>query len=62
LFNFECDGFNQPYDDCLYVALNHQDLYTHFGDVWPEMLSFIRTGRFTSSANSGSSGTACSAF
>jgi hypothetical protein len=50
-FRVECDAFNQPYDDCLYVALNHQDLYIHFGDVWPKVLSFIRTGRFTSPAN-----------
>lgn len=44
---FGCEGLNQRYDDCAYLALNHDDLYVRFADVWPELLAFIRTGRFT---------------
>jgi hypothetical protein len=50
-YHFACDAFTQRYDDCLYVALNHTELYTHFSAVWPDVRSFIRTGRFTPSAN-----------
>jgi hypothetical protein len=50
-YRFECDAFSQYYDDCLYVAMNHDELYTRFADVWPEVRSFIRTSHFTSSAN-----------
>jgi len=50
-FHFECDAFMQRYDDCLYVQMNHDDLYVRFKEVWPELLSFIRAGRFTSAAN-----------
>ena len=50
-FRFECDAFMQRYDDCLYVAMNHDELYVRFAEVWPELHAFIRTGRFTSTAN-----------
>jgi hypothetical protein len=50
-FRFECDTFVQRYEDCMYVALNHDELYQRFSEVWPELLAFIRTGRFTSAAN-----------
>ena len=50
-FEFDCDGFGQRYDDCAYVPLNHTDLYARFTDVWPEVLTFIRTGRFSSAAD-----------
>ena len=49
-FRFDCDAFAQRHDDCIYVNLNHDELYVRFADVWPEVLSFIRTGRFTSGA------------
>ena len=45
---FDCDAFNQRYDDCGYLRLNHDELYVRFADVWPDLLAFIRTGRFTS--------------
>lgn len=48
---FECDTFEQRYDDCAYVPLNHDDLYVNIAKVWPELLAFIRNGRFTDSAN-----------
>ena len=48
---FECDAFSQPYDDCLYLPLNHDELYLRFAEIWPELLAFIRTGRFTIHAN-----------
>ncbi len=50
-FRFDCDAFMQRYDDCQYVAMNHDQLYKRFAEVWPELLAFIRTGRFTSTAN-----------
>jgi hypothetical protein len=50
-FRFECDAFMQRYDDCLYLPMNHDELYVRFAEVWPELLAFIRTGRFTSTAN-----------
>ena len=48
---FDCDAFTQRRDDCLYLPMNHDELYVRFAEVWPEMLTFIRTGRFTSGAN-----------
>jgi hypothetical protein len=50
-YHFECDAFRQRYDDCFYVALNHDELYARFAEVWPEVRSFIRSGHFTPSAN-----------
>lgn len=50
-YKFECAAFRQRYDDCLYVGLNHDELYARFGEVWPEVRLFIRTGRFSASAN-----------
>ena len=50
-FRFECDAFGQRHDDCMYVNLNHDELYVRFADVWPEVLAFIRTGRFSTTAN-----------
>jgi len=49
-FRFECEAFMQRYDDCTYVRLNHDELYVRFADVWPELLAFIRSGRFTAAA------------
>ena len=48
-YEFECAAFRQRYDDCLYVGMNHDELYARFGEVWPEVRSFIRTGRFSAS-------------
>jgi hypothetical protein len=45
-----CDAFLQPYDDCAYVAMSHDEMYRRFGDLWPDVESFIRTGRFTADA------------
>ncbi len=47
---FECDALAQRHDDCIYVDLNHDDLYVRFVEVLPEILAFIRTGRFTDAA------------
>ena len=35
----------------MYVDLNHDELYVRFADVWPDVLAFIRSGRFSSGAN-----------
>jgi hypothetical protein len=50
-FRFECGVFMQRYDDCVYLSMNHDELYVRFAEVWPELLTFIRTGRFTSTAD-----------
>lgn len=50
-FRFECDAFAQRHDDCMYVNLNHEELYVRFAEVWPDVLAFIRSGRFSSVAN-----------
>jgi hypothetical protein len=50
-FRFACDSFRQRHDDCLYLPMNHDDLYTRFAEVWPEVLAFMRTGRFSDAAN-----------
>ena len=50
-YEFECGAFGQHYDDCLYLAMSHDELYLRFAEVWPEVRSLISTGRFTSSAN-----------
>ena len=50
-FAFGCDSFGQRYDDCLYLPMNHDELYVRFAEVWPEVLAFGRTGRFSDGAN-----------
>ena len=50
-FRFGCDAFMQRYDDCAYVAMNHNELYKRFNELWPDLLAFIRTGRFSSAPN-----------
>ena len=50
-FRFDCDAFGQPYDDCQYVAMSHDEIYTHFAAIWPEVRTFIRGGHFTETAN-----------
>lgn len=49
-FDFECDAFQQRHEDCVYLPMNHEALYRRFSEVWPELLSFIRTSRFTGAA------------
>jgi hypothetical protein len=50
-FTFGCESFLQRHDDCVYVAMDHDDLYMRFAEVWPELRAFIQTGRFTEAAN-----------
>jgi hypothetical protein len=50
-FAFACGSLGQRYDDCLYLPMNHNELYARFAEVWPELLTFIRTGRFGDGAN-----------
>jgi hypothetical protein len=49
-YRFGCDAFGQPYDDCLYMAMSHDELYGRFAELWPEVRSFILTGHFTAGA------------
>ena len=46
-FVFDCGALGQRYDDCGYVAFNHDELYARFAELWPDLLAFMRTGRFT---------------
>jgi hypothetical protein len=50
-FHFNCNSFLQQFDDCLYLPMNHDELYLRFAEIWPELLRFIRTGRFSGTAN-----------
>ena len=50
-FQFECDAFGQRHDDCVYLPMNHDELYEQFQALSPEFIAFIRTGRFTPAAN-----------
>jgi hypothetical protein len=50
-YDFACDAFAQRYDDCLHVAMSHDELYTRFPEVWPELRAFILGGRFRESAD-----------
>ena len=45
-YQFGCDSFGQRFDDCAYLALDHEEMYERFDEVWPEVLRFIRVGRF----------------
>jgi hypothetical protein len=49
--DFDCGALRQPYDDCVYLAMSHDDIYVRFTEVWPEIASFIRDGRFSIAAN-----------
>lgn len=49
-FDFGCDSFGQRHDDCAYLAMSHDDLYVRFQELHGEILSFVRTGRFTPEA------------
>jgi hypothetical protein len=58
-FQFGSDAFNQRHRDRAYVPLNHDEMYARFAEVWPELLSFIRTRRFTDAANRTAPAVAC---
>jgi hypothetical protein len=49
-YRFECQSFAQRHDDCLYLQMDHGEVYVRFAEIWPELLAFIRTGRFTAAA------------
>jgi hypothetical protein len=50
-FAFGCDTFAQPHDDCIFIAVNHEEMYTRFGEIWPDVRAFIRTARFPATAD-----------
>lgn len=49
-FALDCGDFAQPHDDCIFAAVDHSELYTRFGEIWPELRAFIRDGRFSATA------------
>ncbi len=45
-------GFlHQEYTDYFYAPVNHDEMYTHIEKVGPEIMSFIKTGKFGEKAN-----------
>jgi len=50
-YQFDCGTFTQRYDDCIYVPLNHTELYPRFAELWPDVRAFIRGQAFTLGAN-----------
>ena len=46
-YSFDCDTLGQRHDDCIFLALNHGEMYSRFPDTWQEVRVFIRTGRFS---------------
>lgn len=49
--DFGCDGLGQPHDDCIYLAMSHDDVYARFAELWPEVRTFMQRGRFSEAAN-----------
>ncbi len=43
-------NFQQQASDKFFTELNHDEMYLHFKNVGNDILSFIRTGRFTTNA------------
>lgn len=50
-YEFDCGAFGQRHDDCAFVAMNHDEMYERFDELWPDVRAFIRAGRFPPSAN-----------
>jgi hypothetical protein len=49
--DFDCDALGQPHDDCIYLPMSHDDVYTRFAELWPEVRTFIRNARFSDAAD-----------
>ena len=49
--DFSCDQLNQGHDDCIFIPLNHDEMYTRFSELLPEILHIIREGKFRAEAN-----------
>jgi pimeloyl-ACP methyl ester carboxylesterase len=47
---FEPDSLGQPYDDAIHVPFNHDEMYTSFDVVGPELIRFLRFGEFSDQA------------
>lgn len=50
-YEFGCGALSQRYDDCVYLPLNHTELYPRFAELWPDVRAFIRGHRFTPGAD-----------
>lgn len=44
--SFQPDNLNQPYDDILYVCLDHDDIYTRYDITGGAIQQFFQTGEF----------------
>jgi hypothetical protein len=49
--DFDCNALSQPHDDCIYLPMSHDEVYLRFAELWPEVRTFIRTGRFSADAD-----------
>lgn len=47
---FDPESLSQDFDAVLHVPFNHDEMYTHFQVVGPELLHFFRFGDFTEGA------------
>ena len=50
-YAFDCGAFGQRHDDCAFVDMHHDELYLRFAELWPDLLTFIQTGRFSAAAD-----------
>jgi len=49
--DWSVDSLHQTYTDYFYASVNHDEMYTHIEKVGPEIMSFIKTGKFGEKAN-----------
>ncbi|MBL8018042.1 MAG: hypothetical protein JNM27_00120 [Leptospirales bacterium] len=50
-FDFAPESFKQKSMDCIYVPLTHDEMYTRFGELVPEIQHFIQKKKFSSGAD-----------
>ena len=43
-------NFKQAHDDLIYTRLNHDEMYVTFDEIGPDIIEFLRTGKFLSEA------------
>jgi hypothetical protein len=43
---FACEAMRQRYDACARLAMNHDELYARFAELWPSLEGFMRTGEW----------------
>lgn len=46
IINWEELDFNQDHDDLIFTRLNHDEMYITFDEIGPDILHFLKKGRF----------------